>query len=206
MLKNKSFIITVILPIFISIIVGVVIIVLNSNSILKTQASTAVALEEKKMNQEITTLKSQKSELSVTAAEYDQTLEDNRLLLEEVTALKEELNDYTSSIEKAKETITELDNSIAEKTAYNENLSQLSSNNPGNTKSYTNTKLNVPSDIKAGRYKAEGKGTLMIYTIAGTLQDKQNLSIIDTHSYTFDISSGQSVKIDGTLSLTEISD
>lgn len=204
MLKKKNFILTVILPIFISIIIGILIVVLNSSSILKTQASAIVAGEKKQFKSEMAELKKEKKELNSEAAEYDKTLEENRLLLEEINALTTELNDYTSSIESAKETISSLDNSIAEKTSYNESLSSLSGNEEGSTKSYTNKKLNVPSDIKAGRYKAEGYGTVMIYTIAGTLQDKQNLSLVDTHSYTFDIASGQSLKIDGTVSLTEI--
>ena len=204
MLKKKNFIFTVILPIFISIIIGILIVVLNSSSILKTQASAVVLNEKKQFKSEMTELKKEKKELNSEAAEYDKTLEENRLLLEEINALTTELNDYTSSIESAKETIASLDNSIAEKTSYNESLSSLSGNEEGSTKSYTNKKLNVPSDIKAGRYKAEGTGTVMIYTIASTLQDKRNLSLVDTHSYTFDIASGQSVKIEGTVSIAEI--
>ena len=204
MLKNKNFIFTVIIPVFISIIVGIAIVVLNSSSILKTQASAVVASEKKQFKAEMTELKKEKKELNSEAGEYDKTLEENRLLLEEINSLTAELNDYTTSIESAKETIASLDNSIAEKTAYNESLSSLSGNEAGSTKSYTNKKLNVPSDLKAGRYKAEGTGTVMIYTIAGTLQDRQNLSLVDTHSYTFVVTSGQSLKIEGTISLTEI--
>ena len=204
MLKSKNFILTVILPIFISIVAGIVIIVLNSHSVLKTQASAVVANEKRAMNSAMSDLKSEKKDLKYEAAEYDKTLEDNRLLLDEVNALTAELNDYTTSIENAKETITALDTSISEKKAYNESLASMSGNDTGGTKSYTNAKLNIPSDLKAGRYKAEGKGTLMIYTIASTLQDKQNLALLDTHTYTFDITSGQSLKIEGTLSVTEI--
>lgn len=204
MLKNKNFILTVILPIFISIVAGIVIIVLNSRSVLKTQASAVVANEKRAMNSAMSDLKKEKKELEKKAAEYDKTLEDNRLLLDEVNALTAELNDYTTSIENAKETITALDTSISEKSAYNESLASMAGSDTGGTKSYTNVKLNIPSDLKAGRYKAEGKGTLMIYTIAGTLQDKQNLALLDTHTYTFDITSGQSLKIEGTLSVTEI--
>lgn len=204
MLKNKNFILTVILPIFISIVIGIVIIALNSQSVLKTQASAVVANEKRAMNSAMSDLKKEKKDLEKKAAEYDKTLEDNRILLDEVNALTAELNDYTTTIGKAKETSTALDTSIAEKTAYNESLSSMSGNNAGGTKSYTNVKLNIPSDLKAGRYKAEGKGTLMIYTIAGTLQDKQNLALLDTQTYTFDVTSGQSLKIEGTLSVTEI--
>ena len=204
MIRNKNFILTVILPIFISIIVGIFIIVLSSNSILKTQATAVVANEKRVMNSAMSDLKAEKKKLERKAAEYDKNLEGNRLLVEEITALTNELNDYTLSIEKAKETVASLDTAIAEKTAYNESLASISGNSAGEKKSYTNIKLNIPSDLKAGRYKAEGKGTVMIYTIAGTLEDKKNLALLDSQSYTFDIASGQSLKIEGTVTVTEI--
>lgn len=206
MQKNKNFILTVILPIFVSIVIGIVVIVLNSQSVLKTQASAVVANEKRSMSSAMSDLKKEKKDLEKKSAEYDKLLEDNRLLLDEVNALTAELNDYTTAIEKAKETSAALDTTISEKTAYNESLSSIADTDTGGTKSYTNVKLNIPSDLKAGRYKAEGKGTLMIYTIAGTLQDKQNLALLDTQTYTFDIASGQSLKIEGTLSVTEIMD
>lgn len=204
MFKNKKFFLTVILPVFVSIVVGIIIVALNSNALLKTQATAVVSGEKNKFAAEMSKLKSEKKELSQTAAKYDKMLEENQLLLEEINALTAELNDYTTAIEKAKETITSLDTSITEKTSYNDSLSSLSADTDGSSKSYKDTKLNIPTDLKAGRYRADGEGKLMIYTIAGTLQDKQDLSLLDTHSYTFDISSGQSVKIEGALSLTEI--
>lgn len=206
MFKNKNFLLTVILPIFVSIIIGIVIVVLNSNALLKTQATAVVSGEKSKFTLEMSKLKSEKKELSQTAAKYDKMLEENQLLLEEINSMTAELNDYTAAIEKAKETITSLDTSISEKTSYNESLSSLSADTDGSSKSYKDTKLNIPTDLKAGRYRADGEGKLMIYTIAGTLRDKQDLSLLDTHSYTFDISSGESVKIEGSLSLTEINE
>lgn len=204
MLKNRNFLLTVILPIFISIAVGTVIIILNSTSLLKTRAAATIAGEMKQFTSEMSALKSEKKTLKKEAAKYDNELEANNIMLEEINSLTAELTDYTTAVEHAKETIESLDLTINDKTAYNESLASVSPDVAGGTKSYSNDKLNIPSDLKAGRYKAEGTGTIMIYTIAGTLQDKQNLSVIDTHSYTFDILSGQSLKIEGTVSLTEI--
>ena len=204
MLKNKNFVLTVILPIFVSIIIGIIIIVLNSTSILHTRATANVENEKRIMKTEMASMKKEREALLYDAADYDKTLEDNRLLVEEVDALKEDLNDYNESIEAAKEDIEELDIAIEEKTAYIESLSGLTNGELGSSQSFTNVKLNIPTDLKAGRYTAEGTGTLMIYNIAGSLQDNQNLSLLDTHSYTFNISSGQSINIEGTLSLTEI--
>ena len=57
MLKNKSFILTVILPIFLSLAASVVIICLNSSAVLKTEATATIASEKKTMNENMSTLK-----------------------------------------------------------------------------------------------------------------------------------------------------
>ena len=204
MLKNKNFLLTVILPIPISICIGIVIILLNSHSLLNTRATAAVMSEKKTFNAEIGNMKKEKEDLQYKAAEYDKTIEDNRILLDEINTLTDTLNEYTTSIENAQATIASLDTAITEKTAYNESLNGVTADTPGTSKSYSDTKLSSPADISAGRYKAEGNGTILIYSIAGTLEDKQDLSVIDSHSYTFNLTSGQAIKIEGTVSIAEI--
>ena len=204
MIRNKNFLLTVILPIFISIIAGIVIIVLNSKSILLTRATASVEAEKRAMTHEMSELNSEKDELTAISAEYDKTLEENKFLLGEVTRLTEDLANCITEIENAGLIIKELDTAIETKTAFNNSLEGVTASKPGDTLKFTNKKLNIPTDLKAGRYKAEGTGTLMIYTITGTLQDKKNLSLTDTNTYTFDIASGQSLKIEGTLSITQI--
>ena len=204
MLRNKNFLLTVILPIIISLFIGILIIILNSQSIINTKATTQVMSEKNEMNSNISSLSAEKKKLQYTAADYDKQIEDNRILFEEIQALTTELDTYTESVNSANLTITELDKTIAEKKSYNESLDSISTPTQSGTKSYKNTKLNIPQDLTAGRYKAEGSGTILIYTIAGTLEEKQNLSVLDSHTYTFNISSGQSIKIEGTVSLTKI--
>ena len=204
MIRNKNFLLTVILPIFISILAGIVIIILNSKSVLLTRATASVEAEKRTITREMSELKSEKDDLTAISAGYDKTLEENKILVSEVTRLTEDLANCISEIENAGLTIKELDSAIETKTAFNNSLDGIVASKPGDTLKFTNKKLNIPTDLKAGRYKAEGAGTLMIYTIAGTLQDKKDLSLTDTNTYTFDISSGQSLKIEGTLSITQI--
>lgn len=204
MLKNKNFVFTVILPIFLSIIIGIVIVILNNSSILHTRAVATVKNEERTFSKEIKQFEDEKEALLRTAAEHDAVLEENRLEVEQITTLSTELGELNTDIEDAKEKIEELDGEIESKTTYNEGLSSIVPAQPGTPQSFTDKKLNIPSDLKAGRYTADGTGKIMIYTIAGTLKDKQDLSLLDTHTYTFNIASGESLKIEGTLSLTEI--
>ncbi len=202
--KNKKFLLSVILPIALSIIIGTMIIILNNESILHTRAKSIVSKEMEQMTDSLDDLQKQKKDLQYQGADLDKKIDDNHILLEEINVLTEELNEYNESISSANTTIAELDKTIADKTQYNNNLNNLDTHTLGVQKNYSNVKLNVPGDIKSGRYKADGTGKLMIYTIAGTIEDKQDLSVLDSHSYTFNVSSGQSIKIEGTLSLTKL--
>lgn len=204
MLKSKNFVLTVILPLFLSLIAGTVIVILNNTSILHTRATATVESEKIKMNNEITALKKEKESLTYAAAEYNKQIEDNEAILKEISELTTELDELNSKLETLPEEIEALQTEIESKSDYNEGLSSITPTQPGTAQAYTDKTLNIPSDLKSGRYTAEGTGTLFIYTIAGTLQDKKDLSLLDTHTYTFDITSGQSIKIEGTLSLIEI--
>ncbi len=206
MLKNKNFILTVILPIVISIIIASVLIILNSQGILNTKATNTVKREMEQMSDDISRLEDEKESLTYTASQYDKDINDNQILVEEISALQEEYNTYNGEVESANKTLAELDKIIADKTSYNNSLNNISSQVAGQPVSYTDVKLNVPSDIQAGRYKAEGSGKLYIYTIAGTIEDSQNLALLDTKSYLFDIHSGQYIKIEGTLTLANITE
>lgn len=203
---NKKFLLTIVLPLSISIVLGILIVVLNSTSVLNTRVSATIAVEKNTMSDEIDTLVDKIKDLEYAAADYDKALEENKMQVDEIQSLTAELESYIANIENAKTTITELDTSIENKTKYNNSLKGIKEPTSGTTTTYKNEKLNVPSNLPAGRYKAQGTGTIMIYSIAGTLEDKQDLSLLDTHSYTFNVSSGQSVKIEGTLSLTNVSE
>lgn len=204
MLKNKKFFVTAILPVIISVILGIVIVSVNNNLIINMRANATINNEKEQMQKDINDFEDKKISLQYTAADLDKKIEDDRILFEEIQALKKELEDYNTDIADAKTTIDQLDKNISEKTKYNANLDKLNNQSEVSEKTYTNIKLNVPGDVSAGRYIATGKGKIYIYTIANTLQEKQDLSLLDSNSYTFSISSGQYIKIEGTITLTNI--
>lgn len=204
MLKNKYFILTAILPIFISIIIGIVIIAINSTVIINMRANAVVSNEIKQMESGIKEFEDKKISLQYTASDLDKKIENNSIILGEIQALKTESENYDTDIANAKKTIEGLDISITEKTKYSSNLDKLNNQTPSINQTYSNVKLNVPGDISAGRYTATGTGKLFIYTIANTIQEKQDLSLLPSNSYSFNISSGQYIKIEGTVTLTNI--
>ncbi len=203
-MQNKKFILTTVLPVALSIVIGILIIVINNNFILKSKAHAIVATEKKDFSNKIKSLKSEEKELLQTSAEYDLTLTQNTLLVEEVETLKHTLDGYVADIEAANSTIAELDTSITDKQAYYDSLSGLQSETEGDVITLKTGDYKCPSGIKAGRYTAEGNSKIYFYTIANTLKDKVDLSVIDTHSYSFDIASGESIKVDGNVTLKKI--
>ena len=204
MLKNKKFILTAILPVIISIILGIAIISVNSTMIINMRANATITREKEQMQKDIKDFEDQKISLNRTAADLDKKIENDIILLGEIQALNTELENYNNDIANAKTTISQLDINIQEKTKYNENLDRLNNTPTTSEKTYTNVKLNVPKDITSGRYTATGTGKLFIYTIANTLQEKQDLSLLDSHSYSFNVTSGQYIKIEGTITLINI--
>ena len=167
-------------------------------------ANAVVSNEIKQLESGIKEFEDKKISLQYTASDLDKKIENNSIILGEIQALKTESENYDTDIANAKKTIEGLDISITEKTKYSSNLDKLNNQTPSINQTYSNVKLNVPGDISAGRYTATGTGKLFIYTIANTIQEKQDLSLLPSNSYSFNISSGQYIKIEGTVTLTNI--
>lgn len=203
-MKNKKFLLTSALPVALSLLIGIPIITVTNDFILKSKASSIVAAEKKDYSSEIKSLESEKKALEAKSEEYDTALKENTAHLEEIEALKSSLEAYTSDLQKATETIAGLDKSIADKQAYLGSLSDLQTAAETETVKLKSGDYKCPSDLKEGRYTAEGSGKLYFYTIANTLKDIVDLSVTDSHSYTFDIVSGESIKAESEITLTRL--
>lgn len=203
-MSKKRFILTVVLPVCISLLIGILIIVLNNNFILNSRAIAIVASEKSNFNSQISELKKERDKLEGEIADYDKTLADNSLLTEEVEALKSELEHYVSDVDAAKARSEKLKVQITEKKTYLDSLSKIESETEGDSLKLSDGEYKCPSELPSGRYKAEGTGKLYRYSISNSLTLKEDLSTIDTHSYTFDLEAGETIKIEGTLTLTEL--
>lgn len=203
-MKNKKFLITTVLPIAISLIIGILIVTVTNNFILKSKANSIVESEKKEFINNINALKSEKAQLEATEAEYDEILTQNKALVEEVETLKGTLDEYVSDIASAQSTLADLDSRIAEKQAYLNSISGLTTESESTVITLKKGEYKCPSTIKEGRYTIEGSGTVYVYTIANNLKEKFDLSVIDTHSYTFDITSGETLKVESTSTLKKI--
>ena len=203
-MKRIQFYLTIILPVALSVAAGIMIIILNSNDILHTQAEARVMKEKNLMQSEISSARSEQSSLNREEAEYDKLIEDNRLLIDEIGHLKTELESYEADITRVNGLNNELRASLEDKQEYLAGLTDIADYTDGVKYKLTDKTYKCPSDIPPGKYKAEGKGKLYLINISNMAKDSKDLSTTESNSYVFDISSGESVRVDGTVDLTEM--
>lgn len=203
MQRNKSFYITMI-PIIISVIIGVILLIFHNKIGIQSNASLIVSKERSQYSSDIDSLKAEKDSLNSDIEQYDKVINENNTLISEVESLNSELEGYNSDIQNAQSRNQELQTQLTEKQNYINSLSELAEKTEGAEKKLSDGEYKCPADLNAGRYKAEGSGTILIYDIANNVTDRVNLSTLDSHTYEFDISSGQKIKSEGDVTLTSI--
>lgn len=195
------------LPVFISMIIGLIIILSGNSFIVPSRAHKLVESEKALIQKEISELKTEQSSLENESKNYDDTLKENKDLLEEINSFKSDLSEYEADIEEAKAKITELDAEITSKKAHLDSIDEIEPEKQGKSIQLSPGEYKCPNDIKAGRYSFEGTGKIYLYSIANTLSKEINLSTTDTHSFKLIITSGESIKIEGSkVKLTPILD
>ena len=206
-MTRKKFILTIALPVALSIAAAGCILYFHNSIGIKSNAYSLVASEKSDMSSSISELKNEKTELTDEQSGYDKTIQENYTLINEVDSLYSQLEGYETDIQNAQALSTELDSQLESKKAYLDGLEQIPEESEGKTITLKEGEHKCPSDIKAARYKAEGTGKLYIYNIAGSLKTSvKDLSTMDSHSYTFEISSGEKIKTEGDITLTEITE
>ncbi len=205
MRNGKIFYITMI-PIIVSVVIGVLLLVFHNSIGTSSKAALMVAGEKNDMNSQISELNSQIDDLNVEIAGYNQIINANSTLINEVTSLNSELDSYNADLENARQRNSELNSQLTEKQEYLDNLSSIGTDSAeGEARELKDGEYKCPADLKSGRYRAEGEGTIYVYNIANSLTVRENLSTIDSHSYEFEISSGEKIKIEGEVSITPLS-
>lgn len=206
-MTRKKIILTIALPVALSIAAAGCILYFHNSIGISSNAYSLVSNEKNDMSSSITELKKEKEELTDEQSGYDKTIQENYTLINEVDSLYSQLESYETDVENAKALSSELDAQLESKKNYLAGLEQIPEENEGKTMKLKDGEHKCPTDIKAARYKAEGTGKLYIYNIAGSLKTSvKDLSTMDSHSYTFEISSGEKIKTEGDVTLTEITE
>lgn len=168
------------------------------------EARAAFKNELSELKEENKRLEKEKNELKNSVSETERSIESKNEISVEAQEYQTQLDRLQSELDDANRTLNELDESIKKKKEYIEKADKIKNQTKGRSFTAANKKLDCTDDIAAGRYIAEGRGNLLIYNSSGTLRISENLSTIDTNSFTFDISDGESVKVTDTVTFTSL--
>lgn len=149
-------------------------------------------------------LDKKKDELKNSISETEQSLESKNEIGAEAAEYESQLETLRQRLESANKTLAELETSIEKKKEYIDQADSIKKVSKGRSFTSSNKKLECPEDIAAGRYIAEGRGNFLLYNSSNMLRISENLSTIDTNSFTFDIDEGESVKVTESVTFTSL--
>lgn len=153
--------------------------------------------ENEKLNQ-------RREELKSNVSETEKNIENKNEIRIEADEYADRLNELKAQVDASNRMLTEMEASIKKKNEYIEKADSIKRLSRGRSVSLSDKTFKCPDDIAAGRYIAEGRGNLLIYNTENKLRISENLTNIDTNSFTFDIEEGESVKATESLTLTTL--
>lgn len=149
-------------------------------------------------------LEKKKNELKNSLTETEQDIESKNEISVEAQEYETQRERLQQELDAANKTLTDLDTSIQKKKEYIEQSGNIKNPTRGRSVTASSKTLDCPDDISKGRYIAEGRGNLLVYNSSNKLRLSENLSTIDTNSFTFDIAEGESVKVTETVTFTTL--
>lgn len=192
-------------------VIAVVILILAVSSVFFTYGHAVKSQAKNNFQNELSSLETENYKLEKKRSELKDYVSETESDIETKYEIGLEAEEYTSKLdavkqeaEAAEQTLAELEASIEKKQEYLKQADSIKPLTEGNIISVTAETLECPSDISPGRYIAEGSGNLLIYTSANKLRISEVLTSIDTNSFTFDIESGESVKVTDSVIFTEL--
>lgn len=170
----------------------------------KSQAKNNFKNELSALETENYKLEKKRSELKDSVSETESDIEAKNEIGLEAEEYINKLEATRQEVEAANQTLSNLETSIEKKQEYLKQADSIKPPVEGNILSVMSETLDCPSDISPGRYIAEGSGNLLIYNSSNKLRISENLTNIDTNSFTFDIESGESIKVTDSVTFTEL--
>ncbi len=168
------------------------------------EARAAFKNELNDMKEENKQLEKEKRELKNSVSETERSIESKNEISAEAEEYQTQLDALEAELGEANRMLTEMDESIRKKKEYIEQAVKIKNQKEGRSFTAADKTLKCDDDILAGRYIAEGSGNLLIYNSSGSLRISENLSTIDTNSFTFDLADGESVKVTDRVTFTTL--
>ncbi len=170
----------------------------------KGKAKREIRAEMKVFGDENERLEQKRADLKNEISDFEEKIDSKNEVAEEAEEYMTEYENLKSGVDEAEKTLSEMNLSIERKKAYLEQSKDIKKLSEGKSVYASDKTLKCPSDIAEGRYIASGGGNLLVYNSSDSLRISENLGSIDTNSFTFDISAGESVKAAGSVTFTEL--
>lgn len=161
-----------------------------------SQAAMLLNREIYNLNTQYKNTDSQRQLLDKQKKELEAQIHEKSYINKEIEDSVNQSEKLSKDIEEAKAKITLLDEQIAEKRSILLKIDSVSQAAKGKQLSLKEGTYECPKNIAPGRYTIKGKETLLIYTASNTLKISENLSRLDSNSFTFNIESGEKIRIE----------
>ncbi len=168
------------------------------------KARQSLAQQILKLNSVIEEYGDAKVELEKQIEETDSQLDEKSDVNDEFIEYKTENDELKSANAELEAKSAELDSAIEEAESKAKSGASVSESKGMSYKTEKDKIYSCPDDLPAGRYKASGGSTLIIYSKNGKIRETVGLDTAYDNSYTFNLSEGERVKTDGAATLTEL--
>lgn len=170
------------------------------------------AVAHERVNKEIDTIQreynqldEEKKQLETTIYNLTQSINQNSSINVKIKDDEEKLAALAAELDAAKRLSETLDEQLNEKRGINNQVNSLNSNAEGKSRDIKAGTYQCTSDIEAGSYRLSGSsGNIIVYDISNSVRISKNLERLDGNEFTFSISSGEKLKIDKDMKLTEM--
>ena len=153
-----------------------------------TANTETIAADSEILKQQIREVDTELSTRDTVNGYYMEYKKKHDSLAEEISALQSRIAQLDSDIEKMKK-----------------NSGSVAETKKGSKRTLTANKSYIcPIQIPEGRYVAEGNGILTVLKSSGRARISQNLTATYNHSYTFDLSEGETIQVSENITLTEL--
>lgn len=176
-----------------------------------SHAGAVKIMAKKELKSEISLLQSEnyrlekkQSDLKDDISDIEEEIDSKNEIADEAAEYIAEYENLKTGVDEAEKSLSEINASIERKQTYLKQSKTIKRLSEGEKLYASDETLKCPSDIPAGRYIASGDGNLLVYNTSNSLRLSENLESIETNSFTFDISAGESVKAAGSATLTEL--
>lgn len=149
-------------------------------------------------------LEKKQSDLKDDISDIEDEIDSKNEIAEEASEYMAEYENLKAGVAEAEKSLSELNASIERKQTYLKQSKTIKKLSETEEIYVSGETLKCPADISAGRYIASGDGNLLVYNTSNSLRLSENLGSIETNSFTFDISAGESVKAAGSVTLAEL--